>query len=197
MLDYLDIEKVIICLQEKRRKNGVEKYIEIMNLLHNCDVSNNNEFQKMYNGFYRMRQRKKEFYQTYFYFLENNKSSHSLKFEDVLSFLYASFSRIEASFSSKLLATINPSMPIWDKNVMSNLSIKTPTYGCKNRFNKTIETYYTLNNWYKNYLDTDNAKRTIWVFDEIFPNNQISDTKKIDFALWSLGQKNTGNFKHL
>ncbi len=41
---------------------GLKKYMNILELLHSVDVSENMDFQKAYNGFYRMRQRSEQFY---------------------------------------------------------------------------------------------------------------------------------------
>jgi len=98
-------------------------------------------------------------------------------------------SRHEPSFASKLLATINPDKPVWDVNVLSNLSIKPPRYYAKNRLMEIVTTYGVLENWFADYLKTQNAREVISLFNEIYPTVNITDVKKIDFALWSLGEK--------
>jgi len=159
-----------------------------MNSLHNCDVSKTQDFQKLFNDFYRMRQRSREFYQQFYNYFELHKSI-DVKFENVLMYLHTSTLRYEPSFSSKLLATINPNMPIWDANVLSNLSIKPPGYSQKNRLNAIIKTYRSLGNWHSKYLNTQNAIDVMDVFDKIYPGIRITNVKKIDFVLWSLGYK--------
>jgi len=186
MLERIDVSVGRKTLPEIR--NGVDKYLKIMGDLHKRDVSNDTEFQKTFNGFYRMRQRTKEFYQAYFGYMETNKSSE-IAFEDVLTFLYQQASRIEPSFSSKLLATVNPEMPVWDVNVLSNLSIQPPRYYHKNRLEATVNTYLVLELWYTKYLTTQNARDVINAFDAVYPNTNITPTKKIDLSLWSLGEK--------
>jgi uncharacterized protein (DUF697 family) len=166
---------------------GVNKYVDIMNCLQNCDVSKDTDFQTLYKGFYRVR-RNNEFCKAYFEYMEEHKNS-VITFENVLQYLYDTNKKIEPSFASKLLATINPNMPVWDKNVLSQLSIKAPQLYCKNRFEAVVETYAILENWYMNYLNTDNAKDVIDVFNSVYPNVQTTDIKKIDLALWSLGVK--------
>jgi len=46
-----------------------------MNALNAVDVSNDRDFQKLFNGFYKMRQRKEDYYKAYFKYLEENKNS--------------------------------------------------------------------------------------------------------------------------
>ena len=167
---------------------GLEKYVKIISEFRKCDVSVDLGFQRTYKGFYRMRQRTQEFYECYFDYMEANKSS-DITFGDVLSFLYKSTSRIEPSFSSKMLATINPEMPVWDVNALSNLSIRPPRPYHKERLKATVDTYSVLLDWYAGYVGTQNARDVIGVFDEIYPDTQITNVKKIDIALWSLGEK--------
>ena len=169
-------------------KKGVEKYIDIMAWVHSCNVSQVADFQKKFNGYYRIRQRPSDFYQAYYDYMELKKGS-PLSFEDVLVHLHELTSRHEPSFASKLLATINPDKPVWDVNVLSNLSIKPPRYYAKNRLVEIVSTYGVLENWFDDYLKTQNALNVICLFDEIYPNLEITAVKKIDFALWSLGEK--------
>jgi hypothetical protein len=75
--------------------------------------------------------------------MEEHKNTPII-FKDALTYFYEKTRRIEASFSSKLLATINPNMPVWDVNVLNNLRIIPPHYKQQNRFNKTIDTYMKL-----------------------------------------------------
>jgi len=64
----MEKEKIKKALEDTH--DGLMKYLEIMNLINTTDVSINKNFQRLYNGFYRMRQRKPEFYKEYFKYLE-------------------------------------------------------------------------------------------------------------------------------
>lgn len=186
MIELIDIESVKKSLPLK--DNGIKNYIYIMNLLHQCNVSKNEDFKKKYNGFYRLRLPSSNYYDFYYEYMEKNKYNTSLTFEDVVTTLSKTTGRIEASFSSKLLATINPDLPVWDANVLSNINIKAPKYNDKDKLDKTIKTYYNLKNWYKSYMQTKNAADIINLFDNIYPDYKITNIKKIDLALWSLGK---------
>ena len=164
-----------------RVKIGLTKYNWIMRRVHESDVSTDAEFQKFYNGFYRMRQRPADFYKAYYAFLEQNKDNAHLTFEDILAYLYKETGAVHASFSSKLLATVNPDMPIWDKFVLQNLGLRTPYHYEKDRLQKTSQLYQRICDWY----ESEQAKEKLQVFNELFPNVDISDVKKIDFILWA------------
>ena len=160
---------------------GIDKYHRIMKRVHEVDVSTDMEFQRFFNGFYRMRQRSADFYKCYYCFLEANKCNPSLTYEEVITHLYQETGSIHASFSSKLLATVNPNMPIWDKFVLQNLGLRTPYYYEKDRLQKTIQLYQQICTWYQ----TEEATQKLQLFNELFPNVDISDVKKIDFILWA------------
>ena len=162
-------------------ETGIDKYNWIMKRIHEVDVSTDAEFQKHYNGFYRMRQRPTNFYKSYYIYLEQNKYNQELTFEDIVTYLYQETGSVHASFSSKLLATVNPNMPIWDKFVLQNLGLRTPYYYEKNRLQKTVQLYQRICDWY----NSGEALEKLNEFNRLFPDVDISDVKKVDFILWA------------
>lgn len=165
--------------------DGLIKYNEIMNLINTTDVSINKNFQRLYNGFYRMRQKEPEFYEEYFKYLEENKKK-DVEFAVVLNHFYMRFNRIEASFASKLVATINPNQPIIDKYVLKNLNLKKPTSSDRNRLIKTIQVYADVCKRLNEIRDSEEGKEIIRQFDEKYPNCKITDIKKIDLVFWQI-----------
>ena len=160
---------------------GLEKYNWIMKRIREVDVSTDAEFQKFYNGFYRMRQRPATFYASYYAYLEQHKHNRDLTFEDVVTYLYQETGSIHASFSSKLLATVNPDMPIWDKFVLQNLGLRAPYYYEEDRIQKTVQLYQRICDWYESSEATEKLNE----FNRLFPGVEISNVKKIDFILWA------------
>lgn len=185
MINNIDINEVESAL--KKIKSGLEKYIAIIDRLHKVNVKEDKEFQKLYNGFYRLRQRKPEFYEMYYEYLENNKNNE-VSFEEVIKYIYEKTGRVEASFSSKLVANINTNKPIWDSVVLGNLKIDKPKQYKKSdiRIKESIESYKLLEKKYNEILSSDNAKLVIDLFDNVYKDTGISDIKKIDFILWQI-----------
>ena len=179
----MELAKVEYALQ--KIEVGLSKYTYLMEQVHNVDVSKDGEFQKRYNGFYRMRQRKPAFYKDYFEFMESNKTQN-ITYDIVINHFYEKFGRVEASFSSKLLATINPNMPVWDEFVLLNLQLKKPTYTDKNRLSKTVELYSQINKWYADFLASDESKEMLKLFNTRYPKANITNVKKIDLILWQM-----------
>ncbi len=164
---------------------GLDSYGEIMNCVRKTDVSSDLAFQRMFNGFYRVR-RNAVWRDGYYRLFELVKQSGDYEFGYILDEIFQMTGNVEASFASKMLATLNPQMPIWDKYVMQNLGLEAPAQHDPNRMANTKARYAEIVNWYKIFLRTDNAKECLKQFDQVFPEYKwVSDVKKIDFFLWA------------
>jgi len=177
-------------------KIGLKKYETIMKLFHATDVSRNLDFQRTFNGFYRVKLKSKEFYQTFYEFLELNKNKE-ISFQETIEHFFKKFDRLESSFSSKILATINPNQPVWDSEVLKRLNLRSPGYNLspETRFLRILETYNKICNWYDDFLKTDVSKKMLDMFNQKIPNANITDVKKIDFILWQTRDKKSEKSK--
>ncbi|MFA7253507.1 MAG: hypothetical protein WC107_03050 [Patescibacteria group bacterium] len=169
----------------KNIESGLSKYLHIMHLFMDTNVQTNSEFQRLFNGFYKIRQRPKEFYQALYDYLEQNKNKKA-SFAQTLSFFYEKLNRFEPSFSSKIVATINPGYPVWDSVVLKRLNLKSPVYSSNRdiRLNKMNQIYEDIINWYSIFLTTEEAEKMLITFDAKMGSVNISDIKKIDLILW-------------
>lgn len=167
---------------------GLDKYKYIMNSVNNVNVSSDKAFQRKFNGFYVVRRDRDTRGKAYYEYFEKNKNNKNLTFADIINHIYntADFytekgkPRLEMSFSSKMLATIQPDKPIWDSRVCNFLGIGQP-----NNIARAIQRYADLENWYNSFLQTQDANNWIAAFDNAFPEYKwISRTKKIDFIIW-------------
>lgn len=176
-------------IQEKLAAGmGLDKYAFIEEQIDKVDISADNNFQKIFNGFYRVR-RNEEWRKHFYKLFEKAKHSGKADFSYLLDEMYRLTGNVEASFVSKMVATLNPQMPIWDKYVVQNLQFKFPAISDPERIQKVKEIYMEIVLWYDSFLKTDNAKECLQKFDEILPDYVwLSDVKKIDFYLWSIRQ---------
>lgn len=167
------------------RSIGIDKYSTIQTTFWEKDISKDTDgFQKLFNSFYVVR-RNSEWRKDYYTLFESlKKEKKTVTFEQILKAIYNTTGKIEASYSSKMLATLNPNMPIWDQYALKNAGVAQPSQG-SDRFDSTVNVYSQLCEWYKCFLKTENSKECIRHFDRIFPEyKEISDIKKIDFYLW-------------
>jgi len=169
-----------------RARRGIKQYLEIMNMFPQTNVLHDHKFRKKYNAFYRVRQRPAEWYKVYFEYMENQKG-RDVTFPEVLRYFKDSIGRYEPSFSSKLVATHNPGMPIWDVHVLSNIGLHAPSYNSPSKFDEAETAYRAIKDWYANYEHSPEGSLVIRKFDELISGKDlITNTKKIDFVLWQM-----------
>ena len=179
------MESKITTAIEKDRK-CIRQYLEIMRLLPLVDVSRDRGFQRKYNAFYRVRQRPREWYEAYFSYLENNKG-RTPKFDDVLDHIFLTLGKYEPSFSSKLVATLDPYQPVWDRFVIKNIGEAESLYTDKNRVARAKIVYQRIQDWYANYLVFLEGKQVIATFDRLVAESKsITSVKKVAFILWQI-----------
>lgn len=182
--NFINLEKV----DKNIIKEGLPKYLHIIEEFKFLKEPTD-EFKKSFNYFYRIRQRSKSFYDT-FYSLMFEYKNKTIEFSQILTPLFEKTGKVESSYSSKLLHTINPNKPIWDKFVLLNLNIRKSSYG-KDKIQFSIDTYKKIEEFYNGFLLTEDAKRCIEFFDINFPEGiKISNIKKIDFLLWASRDEN-------
>lgn len=178
----LDAERILE--DQFARSLGLDKYEMIMRFAATTDVSQDLGFQKAFNAFYRIR-RNTEWRKCYYRLFEQAKADH-YGFADVIWALFKETGNVEASFSSKMIATIDPDKPIWDQYVIQNLSLELKGKTPKERVENAIGVYESIERWFAEYLKTEEARKNIAEFDMMLSSYVwLSDVKKIDYLLWS------------
>ena len=158
---------------------GLDRYAEIMHV----DPSSLS-FQRLFNGYYRVR--RNEEWRRYYYRLFIMAKKENYNYDQIITSLFTETGNVEASFSSKMLSTINPEKPIWDQYVLQNLGLELTGKTSEERLHHAISLYAEIENWYVTYLSSEEAAESIRVFDLILPEYAwISSTKKIDCLLWN------------
>lgn len=172
--------KAIASLKEK----SLKQYTDIMAKIDPADPA----WQKKFVTFYRVR--RDEAWRKKYFDLMAKYLGKKPTFDTVLDELHAKTGRVEASFASKLVATLDNTKPIWDSKVLTNL-------GCKNtiksywepekRLTESKDLYHELERTFMEVSGTSGGKDSIAAFDSAFPAyKDISDMKKLDFLVWAL-----------
>lgn len=165
-------------------RSGIRKYQLLRQQLFLTDVAINTDFQKIFNGFFRMGRRTHAYYSDYYCYFQAHKEQ-GISFAQALSFLYEKHGRLEMSFASKMVAMVDPTYPIWDSVVTKgHFGIVAPYAYEKNRLQKGIEKYKLYCQRYATYMQTEEAKEKLAEFERLFPKTEITDVKKLDFMLW-------------
>jgi hypothetical protein len=108
----------------------------------------------------------------------------SYSFKKILVKLCRATGRYEASFSSKLYATLNPTAPVIDSIILKNLRRRLPYANQGKRFERIVELHGELHKELRGYLATADGKFLVGAFDAIYPNSGITNIKKLDLVLW-------------
>jgi len=178
-----DVNKVF---QERLASSmGLDKYQYIMDQVRKTDVSKDADFQRTFNGFYIVR-RNETWRKVYYDHFECIKDE-TPTFSSILTYLYECTGNIEPSFSSKMLASIIPEKPIWDRYVVQNLNLQLIGSTKEEKLCNAITLYSDIETWYSNFMKTDKASECIAAFDRVLPDYKwLSGIKKIDSILWSI-----------
>lgn len=164
---------------------GLESYARIQRTVRGTDVSSDADFQRLYNRFYRVR-RNAEWQSRYYAIMEREKANPSTAFGDVLREMHELTGNVEASFTSKMIATLHPDRPIWDSLVLARLGLRLKGTTTQAKLENAVEVYGEIVSWYETYLATEDAEKNIKLFDEFLPTYAwLAPAKKLDFLLWS------------
>jgi hypothetical protein len=170
------------------RLSSAGRYAVIMETLHHRNVATDTDFQRRYVEFYKLKRYSQRFRSEYFSYMEKNKENAALSFETIAAYLRHINKTVEASFSSKLLHTINPHFPAWDKWIGRATGISIPPSGTKDQFETAVQRYGLLTAWFKDYIAGEPGKQALCRFDEYFPRYQrrITAVKKVELILWQM-----------
>jgi hypothetical protein len=178
-LDKADIDKALPIIQ-----NGLEKYWRIQKELMETDVAEDRGFQTRFNAFYKVRRDKD--WRSVFYDLLQREKTCRRPFADVLRSLFSNTGKFEASFASKLVASVNPEKPVIDSIVLKicKLKLPSPTAPAEIRLQKIDELYRELSRIQTEFLDTDNGRYLTDRFAELYPGRPVTRRKMLDLVLW-------------
>jgi hypothetical protein len=161
---------------------GLKKYLWLQAQRDTCDLRSNSEYRKRFNGFYRVRRGRD--WQDKFYDLLEGKKGQRVPFAEVLDTLHRSTGRYEASFASKLLATIDPNMPVIDSIVLRNLNLRLPSSSSKQRVIGIQQIHRRLVNSFSEFLTTEMGRHLVERFRDEYPAVNITEIKMLDLVLW-------------
>jgi hypothetical protein len=165
-----------------RVEDGLRQYMSLQEDLHKVDVSKDRQFQKRFNHFYRVRRGAE--WQSQFYKLLQENKTHTTEFSEVLKAIKKYTGRYEASFSSKLVASIHPEKPVIDKFVLENVGLKLQYGSAKERENGILEAYNALVKKFDEFLRSKNGRYLVKKFQEKFPEAKVTEVKMVDLVLW-------------
>jgi len=148
----------------------------------NQESASDSTFRRRFNHFYRVR--RSPAWQDIFFPLMAKAQRDTLQFNTVLEDLRVATGRVEASFASKLVATVDSTFPVIDKFVLENLGAALPTYASSNRAAQICVLHEELKAAFDVYLASEDGKYLVREFNRLYPSSGISEVKMLDLVLW-------------
>jgi hypothetical protein len=167
---------------------GLKTYVWLQAHRDANDLRTDLEYRRHFNSFYRIRRGKE--WQDKFYDLFQSKKREIVSFPEVLRALHQATGRYEASFASKLVATIRTEMPVIDSIVLRNLNLRLPGYKSRDRAARIEQLHETLASWFHTFVTTETGSYLVKRFREEYPAAKISKVKMLDLVLWRTKPKN-------
>ena len=180
----LDLEKSLKTFEQNQKSN--RRYLKIMQIFQDPSQPLDREFQKLFNGFYRVR-RGADWQETCYRILEMHRTDPSVTFPQLLNELTYHTGKVDFSFATKMLHTIEPNMPIYDSIIATNLALWNNHDGSVNqKMRRAIVIYDQLQQAYQQLQTMPDMLQCVDEFDRRFPDfSNITTLKKIDFLIWS------------
>ena len=161
---------------------GLNKYLWLQANRDSSDLRSNPLYKRRFNHFYKVRRGKE--WQDHFYGLLEAKKGKRVCFSEVLKALYQATNRYEASFASKLLATVEPSMPVIDSIVFRNLNLRLPASNSRDRAVRICRLHARLIAYFNEFLSMENGKYLVQSFCKTYPGIDITEINMLDLVLW-------------
>lgn len=120
--------------------------MNIMSKVKTVNVADDQDFQREFDFFYKVR-RNAEWRKVFFEIFERKKKKNC-SYKEIITELYEGTGQVEASFASKMLASIDENMPIWDSKVLDRIGIKSSNKRGQQKLEETIELYDVIVQWY-------------------------------------------------
>ena len=143
-------------------------------------------FKKLFNGFYRVSRRTPGWYVS-FYDVFYEALVNDFSFDQTLEAIFRATGRVEASFASKIRASIDESSVVIDSVVLSNVGLKlSRSDDPQQRMRAALQTYKDLE---KSIAAIRASDLGIFIIDEFrrsYPHATVTDVKAIDLTLWQL-----------
>lgn len=173
----------------------IRTYLTLLNRFRNVDVTCDTEFQNNYCRYWRLfgAGLSQEFRTAYFELMERLRGGPLPSIEEVTRILYevpsnsSGRKRLQFSFASKLLHTLDPHRPIYDSMVATfyRFSVPNPIKSFEEKLQGFLGFYNFLTVEYNRVLTTQTLAQPIARFRNRFSvSDEYTDEKVIDTLIW-------------
>ena len=188
---FLDSDMQAVIARLKDEEARMYDYDYLQQSLQMTNVAEEFVYQSKFKSFYRIR-RDDAWCSIFFSILEREKCNENVEFSEILQEIYhearhGGRRQIEGAFASRLVATINPQLPVWDKHVLYNLGLKAPypSMPANHKMETVIEIYSVIQMLTSRIVESEDFGEWSILFGRELPQfTHFTDVKKLDLFLW-------------
>jgi len=181
------IERVRAALMKLERRGSVEKVLALMEVRTNPALATDSDYQRTFNGYYKMGRKKGAYYLHFFSMLREAAyapSPPSLK--TTLQNLYAHTGERHLSFGTKMLATITDDVVIFDRNVADHFGVPSTPLPPPDWLSEALRRYEEIRRGIQAFTQTPEWQQMRALFDHKFPEAaHLSEIRKADLIIWA------------
>ena len=174
-------------IKELQRRDAVETLLYLNTVRINPELARTDTYQRRFNHYYRLRQRRPVFYTTFYAALyDAARKPEEVSLGTLLQKVYSACQERHLSFCSKLLATVQGEAVVFDKNVAEFFGISIAPLPQLNWLNAAIRRYELLRTRITQFLATLEWPDISASFDVRFPEAvHLPDIRKDDLLIWA------------
>ena len=189
---HISDKQILESLQNTRTRNGISKYMEIQKQYQAGSITET--FFDLWKRFYGM---------TGFHYpgpnnpavdavksvlLDIRQGNIDMDIRKTLVTIYRSCGRYELSYTTKIFATEDPHRPVYDSRVAKVLKLPRPSVNKTKKLQSLTRIYRELVDKTGDLVNSSEGERILSLFDQVYPERDLTDIKKLDFCLWSVGR---------
>lgn len=183
-----EIQQNQAAIIEKLTPQMLNTYYWLQDNLRQRNIAADDEYQKKFVWYYRMRFVSRPYRERFFALFETIKNDTELSFSDTARKLFPIDTKHEFSFISKMLHTIDPNRPIYDDQAALALHIhRGSCVGLEDKLRQDEMILRQIAEAYRHLEASAEMANILAAFDQIVPERSMSMAKKLDFLLWALG----------
>ena len=177
-----------------RSRTPVHIYLALLDEARRLNVSGSDpgacDFRRRFNGYYGVRRNEawRALFYTEFETAKQLATAPAAIFTQVLAEIQKRTGRVEASFTSKLVATLHPQSAVLDSVVGGFLTRRLDSGPTGKGLDAAIAFYAWLNQVMLALAETSQAADWFLAFDEQFASvrgaSEVTKMKKLDFLIW-------------
>ena len=181
------IERVKAALKKLERRGSVEKVLALMEVRTNPALATDHDYQRTFNGHYRMGRKTGAFYRYFFSMLQEAADAPSPpSLETTLQTLHAHTGERHLSFGTKMLATITDDAVIFDRNVAGHFGVPSTPLPRQDWLSEAVRRYEEIRRGIQAFTQTPEWQQVRALFDDRFPKAaHLSEIRKADLIIWA------------